>query len=598
MARHDRARSRRDLLELRRRERAGTGDNLVDLRLDFLDETTGELLLSVGGQWDRRARQFTDGLALTRTVIRVHPGQRRAVEWFREWLDVHADRRDAPPPFDPGKVAEYLADVNAEPSEVYSALFAGGRRAGKTWIAVALAVAYAVHFPDAIVYLVGPDESDWKELRAYATGALADHWLDHASAERWQLVNGTALNLKQAFNPEALKEGRADLIVLNEGQRMQERAFHVARGNTVDRSGLTIVCANPPTKRGDQQWVADFAAEASRGERAALYVEFDALQNPHINRHALLSLTGDMDERSAEIEIFGRFLAPEDAVAYNWSRLDNERPPPPTGDITAEFLERVGEGAGIRQVVGVDVQRFPYIVGVVYRVFVGEQGERDPGRVRAWIVDEIALKGGDEDALSDALIERGYKPRETLLVVDASGQYQHSRRRSLDTEPPQWRGRGSFHVFKSNGFRRIVAPQRKRADNPHVVERARSFTSLVHARATGRRLFADPKRAPYTCKAIREWKHVHGAPSRAQDVAHAADAASYVTIRLWPRRTARVRRGGVDPIKAATELGAGRSSAAAAPSSPARQPATRDERSIGRDRRDANPHRLRSSRLN
>lgn len=592
MARSSRARSRRDLLELRRRERTADGDRLVDLRLDFVDETTGDLLLSVGGQWDRRLRKFTDALALTRSVIRVHPGQRRAVEWFRIWLDVHADRRDTPPPFDAAKIDEYLAHLATEPAEVYSALFAGGRRAGKTWIAVALAVAYAVHFPDAIVYLVGPDESDWKELRGYATGSIADHWLESATAERWVLVNGAALNLKQAYNPEALKEGRADLIVLNEGQRMQERAFHVARGNTVDRSGLVIVCANPPTKRGDQQWVADFAAEASRGERAALYVEFDSLQNPHINRHALLSLTGDMDERSADIEIFGRFLAPEDAVAYNWSRLDNERPPPATGDITAEFLERVGEGAGVRQVIGIDVQRFPYIVGVVYRIFAGEGGERDPGRVRAWIVDEIALKGGDEDALSDAMIDRGYKPRETLLVVDASGQYQHSRRRSLDTEPPQWRGRGSFHVFKTNGFRRIVAPQRKRADNPPVVERARAFTALVHARATGRRLFADPKRAPYTCKAIREWKHVHGAPSRAQDVAHAADAASYVAIRLWPRRTTRQRRGGRDPVTEAVDRAAGRSPPPAPPGP------DRDRRPGARERREANPHRLRSARLN
>lgn len=588
-----RARSRRDLIELRRREHdAGAGDRLVDLRLDFVDEATGDLLLSVGGQWDRRLRTFTDALPLTRSVIRVHPGQRRAVEWFRAWLDVHAERRDNPPPFDEALVDEYLANVDAAPEEVYSALFAGGRRAGKTWIAVALAVAYAVHFPAAIVYLVGPDESDWKELRNYVTGALARPWLERATAERWELVNGTAINLKQAFNPEALKEGRADLIVLNEGQRMQERAFHVARGNTVDRSGLTIVCANPPTKRGDQQWVADFAAEASRGERAALYVEFDALKNPHINRRALLSMAHDLDERSAEIEIFGRFLASEDAVAYNWSRLDNERPPPADGDITAEFLDRVGEGGGIRQIIGIDVQRFPYIVGVVYRIFVGEGGERDPGRVRAWIVDEIALKGGDEDALSDAMMDRGYKPRETLLIVDASGQYQHSRRRSLDTEPPQWRGRGSFHVFKSNGYRRIVAPQRKRADNPPVIERARAFTALVHTRAAGRRLFADPKRAPYTCKAIREWKHVHGAPSRAQDVAHAADAASYVAIRLWPRRSTRSRRnGGVDPVTAAVDKKR-TPDAAPAPTT------TRGDRSIGRERRELNPHRLRSARLN
>ena len=58
--------------------------------------------------------------------------------------------------------------------------------------------------------------------------------------------------------------GRVDLLLLNEGQRMKRRAYDVARGNINDRSGLVLVCANPPTKRGDQQWVSDFAAEASR----------------------------------------------------------------------------------------------------------------------------------------------------------------------------------------------------------------------------------------------------------------------------------------------------------------------------------------------
>jgi hypothetical protein len=524
--------SKRDLLELRRRERSDGGDKLVDLRLDFMDGD--ELLLTVGGEWDRRLKAFV-GLGRNRVIVRVHEGQRAAVLWFRDWLGVHVSRRDSPPPFDPALIEQYMADVNATPAEVYSALFAGGRRAGKTWIAVAFAVAYAVHFPSSIVYLAGPDEGDWKELRRYTSDTIADQWIAADNAETWQLVNGATIFLKQAYNPESLKEGRADFMVLNEGQRMQERAYHVALGNVVDKSGLVLVCANPPTKRGDQQWVSDFASEAHRGERPALYVEFSSLKNPHIDRRALIAMTQSMDDRSADIEVFGRFLAPEDAVAYNWNRLDNEVPPPPDDlDVTAAFLERIGEGIGIRDLVGIDVQRFPYICAVIYRIFepADDLPDRtDPDRVRAWIVDEIALKGGDEVALAEALIDRGYKPSRTLLVVDASGQYQHSRRRSLDTEPPTWRGRGSFHLFKAEGFRRIVPPQRKRKDNPAVVERARAFTSLVHSKARGRRLFADPKKAPFTCKAIREWKHVHGTPSRAQDVAHAADAASYPAIR-------------------------------------------------------------------
>lgn len=477
-------------------------------------------------------------------MVRAHEGQRAAVQWFQEWLHTHRHRRDNPPPFDPAMVDEYMATIETAPEEVYSALFAGGRRAGKTWIAVALAVAYAIAFPDSIVVLAGPDEKDFPELINYVNAILPDEWVDGETAEGWALTHGSILSLRSAYDPESLKMGRVDLFVLNEGQRMKKRAYDVARGSINDRSGLVIVCANPPTKRGDQQWVSDFAAEATRGERAALYVEFNSLKNPHINRRALVAMAHDLDKRSAEIEIFGRFLAPEDAVAYNWDRLENEKRAPDVGDVTAEFVARCNDGVGIRQVIGIDVQRFPYMAACVYRFF----GSPHPDKVIAWIVDEVALAGGDELALARALEEKGYEHNETLLIVDASGSYQHSRRRKADSPPPDWTGRGSFDLFKRAGYRLIKPPDRKQKRNPHIVDRARAFTSMICSEAGVRRLFADPKMAPFTCKAIREWKHVHGTPSRAQDVAHMGDSASYPIVRLFPRRLRSDKPGGMDPV--------------------------------------------------
>lgn len=555
-----RGKSLDDLLERRRRERLDDGERFVDLRLDFVDELTNELLLTVGGIWDRRLKAVV-GFATRRITIRAHAGQRAAVEWFREWIRVHRTRRDNPPPFDPDLVEEYMSTINADPTEVYSALFAGGRRAGKTWIGVALAVAYGVAFPDAIVFLAAPDEKDWPEMIRYVNAILPDEWVDVETADGWTLTNGARLELRSAYDPESLKAGRVDLLLLNEGQRMKKRAYDVARGNVNDKSGLVLVCANPPMKRGDQQWVSDFASEAHRGERAALYVEFSSLKNPHIDRRGLVAMARDMDRRSAEIEIFGRFLAPEDAVAYNWSRLENERPAPELGDVTAEFLERVGEGAGFRQCIGIDVQRFPYMAAAIYRFFFST----DVDKVIAWIVDEVVLPGGDEVTLALALEVKGYKPDESLLIVDASGRYQHSRRRRADAPPPEWKGRGSFDIFKNQGWHHVKPPDRKRKRNPEIVDRARAFTSMICSSEIEevdgkiaftdgeRRLFADPKRAPYTCKAIREWKHVNGTPSRSQDVAHQGDGASYPIVRLFPRRLRSEKPGGMDPVVSAVD---------------------------------------------
>lgn len=550
-------------LEEFKRRRA---ERYVPLRLDF--ELGPDRLLSVGGRWDKRLEGF-DGPPESRVVVRLHEGQRRAVEWFATWLEAHVERRGNPPKITAAELEELELDTS--PAHAYSALFAGGRRAGKTWIAVALAVAYAIKFPGAIVWLVSPSDQKHDELRRYIAGCVATAWLDSPpTSEGWELVNGSRLLLKSAYTEEGLKEGQAHLVLLNEGQMMKRRAFTVARGAVVDSSGIVLVCANPPSEKKDQIWVSDFAAEAAAGRRAAVFLEFNPLLNPHIDRHALIALRAEVDERTFAIEVLGQFRGPVDAVAYNWIRLENEQAIARVGvggkaidvallrvegkrrelaDVTTNFLASIGEGEGVRQVVGLDVQRFPYIGGPIYRFF----GEPTRERVIAWIVGEIVLEGGDELDWCEELREAGYLPDDTLIVCDASGRYQHSRRRSMDSPPPEWKGRGSFDIIRSAGYMRIVPPDRRMKKNPEIVDRMRAFTSLICSGSGVRRLYADPELAPKTCGAIRDWRTVHGKPSRTQESAHLGDGASYPIVRLFPRRLRSGKPGGVDPVAQAVD---------------------------------------------
>ena len=162
-----------DAIERRARERDVGGDRLVALRMDF--ELDGEILLSVGQTWDRRLGDF-DGEAEIAVVVRIHPGQRAAVEWFARWLDEHDYRREHPPEIDLGNLDAFVVDD--DPTHAYSAMFAGGRRGGKTWIAVALCVAYAIRYPNAIVWLGSPVEGNDGEIRRYAAGVIAAEWID------------------------------------------------------------------------------------------------------------------------------------------------------------------------------------------------------------------------------------------------------------------------------------------------------------------------------------------------------------------------------------------------------------------------------------
>lgn len=560
-----------DAIERRQRAREAGGTLLVDMRMDFENEA-GELVLSVGGVWDRiESPDITTGggeyisESDRAVVVRYHDGQERAVEWFASWLAAHYYRRDSPPLLTLEELESEELDV--DPDHAYSALFAGGRRGGKTWIAVADGVAYALAFPGSIVWIVSPSDQKHDEVRRYLGGVIPEEWLDRQTLFDYEFCNGSKVLLKSAYVAEGLKEGKANFVVLNEGQMMAKRSYTVARGAIVDAAGLVLVCANPPVEKKDQQWVSDFAADAAAGRRASVFIEFNPLRNRHIDRRALLALRYEVDERTYAIEVLGQFRGPIDAVAWNWIRLENEKKAPTEAsgwsDVTASFLATVGEGPGIERVLGLDVQRFPHIGGPVYKFFAPNGVIPSLDNVFAWIVDEVVLAGGDEVDYCAAAAAKGYGPSSTLIVCDASGRYQHSRRGKIDAPPPDWKGRGSFSIIRGEGYRRIVPPMRRMKVNPAIVDRARAFTSMIASGVGRRRLFADPAKAPQTCKAIREWRTVNGMPSRTQDVAHLGDGASYPIVRIFPRVLRSGKPGQVDPVSQRVDNPA--NSAAAAP---------------------------------
>lgn len=544
----------------RRRRKREDNDGCVEMRIDV--EIGGELLLSCGGLWSVEDDEYVDDVDACKTgfVIRPHPGQAKAMEWFAKWIAVHAGRRDDPPAMDGD---DDLADIETDPSEVFSALFAGGRRGGKTWIAAAICALYAIQFPGSIIWVVSPargkDDTKPDEIRRYMSQLLAPEWISRQTiATGWELINGSEIMLKSGHtsaDPDAIKEGKCHLVWLNEGQKMNQRVYTVARGAISDHSGLVMVCANPPVEAKDQQWVTDFAQESLLGRRASVYIEFNPLENPHINRRALLSMRAELDDRTFEIEVLGKFKPPKDVVCYNWLRFDNEIKPPGRRewrliDVTTEFLSSVEEGPGFEFVVGVDFQRIPYIGGPIYRIFGPDNEYPTIDNVRAFIVGEVALDGGDEVEWCDALGKHklGLRPGNTLIVGDASGQWQHSRRRTADSPPPTWTGKGSFDVIRGEGWIHIVPPSRRLKKNPEITDRVRAFTSMVCQGPLTRRLFADPDEAPRSCKAIRDLREVHGRPSKAQPEIHMFDGMSYPIVRLFPRILRSGNTGPEDPV--------------------------------------------------
>jgi len=520
----------------RRLRQAGQRDEaeFLDIRLDLVDEDTDRVICSEGGRWDARERAYS-GAARRRAVIKLHRGQLPGARWLRSWMAAHRVRRAAPPAPPDFDLVGTIDDAGPppDPAAAYSCLFAGGRRAGKTHLGVAACVLYAVAFPDSLVWIVCPNEKDFEEVYDYLGSQLPSEWIKKELGAPWwriELANGSRIVLRSAYDPVALKKGRVDFALINEGQRCKEKAFITVRAAVSDRGGCVIVAANPPDT-GDEPWVGDFAADVLAGRRLAHYVEFNPLLNPHIDRNALLALAREYDARTFEIEVLGRFLGRQDAVIYNWIRAENERPVPVLGDCTGAYT-KLREDRVFRQVVSCDIQTEPYIAATVWRFF----GTPTDDEVLSWCVDEIVLEGGDEEDICEELYARGYMPDDTLIVCDASGKWQHSRRRAADQPPPEWTGKGSFDLFHQAGYRFVVPPDRRMRRNPDVVERCRAFCARVSNYHGDRRLFIDTNVCPQTARGIRRWSSVHGKPSRTQYEAHIGDAATYFAWRFFPRR--------------------------------------------------------------
>lgn len=506
----------------------------------------GEELLDVGGSWDRRLGDYVEDTLTDsgRIEVSIHPGQVLAVEWFADWLD------------------RYVAgNWGEDEARDFSAILSGGQRAGKTWVAVGVfAVAFAACIPDSIVWLVAPTVEGFEEFEDIlegADGVLARSWYERTGDHYW-LANGSRIVMRSAHDPEALKVGRCDLLIMNECQRMKKKAESVCRARIADRGGLLVGCANPPD-RPIGEWVGDWVSETDSGERSGKHFWFNPYDNPHTNHKALDDAAESMDEKAFAIEILGKFYSVGDVVLYNWERLTNESTLPKIAklfgvgelrEITREVTKR-REGRAFDRVLGVDVQRRP-MASVELRFFENPLCPMpDDQSGDLWIdwcivvyTDEVVLDGEEED-LVIGWNEKGWDPDETLIICDASARWQFAERQPLKVEKrrEEVKGRGSWAVFKNGGFRHIRTPQKGSEKNPDRVERCRATTARIKTSRAGKYgqhfLFALT-RCKRTTKAIRNWPNdKKGQPSNRSEHSHLGDALTYPVNRLFPRKLKR-----------------------------------------------------------
>ena len=509
-----------------RSKQGAAAARFVDMRLELLAPDCA-VVSRFGGRWDRLAKQHVDGIETAR-VVTLHEGQLEAAQWFDGWIGHH------------------LAGDNEPKEKVYDCLLAGGRRGGKTAFALLAAIGYALTVAGALVWIVCPSDAFYGEPTDYLESIMPRDWY-HAIGmphPRWFLANGSEIALLSGHTPRNLKLGKADFVVIQEGQAVPTPSYTKLSGSVIDTSGLILSTANPPDLGDPGEWVTALATAAQQGTNPhARYFFFDPERNPHIDVVALRALAQKMDQHTYDTQVRGMFLVAPDAVLSSWDQQANEVPAPQMGDCTREFT-KFFEGREYDDIVGVDVQKFPWIAGVRFRAFRNPLAPTDMAGAFIWGVGEVFLEHGDELDFARELelsTFRGQRcaPDRTLVVADASGDWQQQQRNE-EWQRAQFRGKGSFDVLRGAGFVHVVPPDPDMRGNPDVIERCRAanarIRTAVHGNeAPGRFVFLDPA-CKQTIASVRGWRARSGRPSRTQRAAHGGDAFTYVIWRFFPRR--------------------------------------------------------------
>ncbi len=494
---------------------------LCDLQVDFVSEKSGEHIARLGGLWDRKAKDFISDAPRSR-VIRLHDGQLDFAQWFcNTWLPAH------------------LNGWAVDETPIYTALVAGGRRGGKTFLLTALSLAYACAVPGAIVWIVVPSDIEGygEELMQYLEKLMPRAWYTQLGSPHWRydLCNGSCIRFLSGFTAGKLKKGTASLVFINEAQQIPLASYNTVRAPIADEGGLVIAAANPPDVGDKGEWVADVAAGASNGtlEHAKAFF-INPEDNPHIDIASLHALAESMSEHEYDTQVLGKFLLPKGSVLSSWDRTQNERMVPELGECTKRFTKHF-EGREYKHVIAIDVQSFPWIVASVAHAYANPEKPGDMREALLWFTDEVFVDDGDEVDCGEQLIERGYDPNDTLIICDASGDYQQAERQQK-LQRPELKGKGSWDMLRSVGFKWIVGPDADMNKNPLVIERVRAANARIGTKSKKRYIFADPKLCPKTVKTIGKWRNVHGVPSRRSQWAHCGDTVTYLIWRFFPRR--------------------------------------------------------------
>lgn len=266
-------------------------------------------------------------------MLNTHKAIQRVVSrtrWQIEAVGGRVDLTDLPTLYDKQR------EIKAHPAT--RKVICAGRRFGKTILAAEVSVGYLLDGKRVLLSSTSQDQADtfWEYI-TYWLGPLIEAKSLYKNESKRIIRHhqtGGQIRVKTGRDPDALRGGWADLLVLDECAYLQPDAWSKVGAPMLADTGGSAWFISTPKRRN---WFFELFTKADSGDDARWHAwHATTLANPHLTEEAIDALAADMNEEDYQQEILAQFLEGQGAVfRYVDARCTAQKREPYAGSFVA-----------------------------------------------------------------------------------------------------------------------------------------------------------------------------------------------------------------------------------------------------------------------
>ena len=380
-------------------------------------------------------------------------------------------------------------------------ILAMGRRGGKSYLAMNEMAKFA-RFPNQKILAIAPTYKQckniwWNDLKGML---LEKNWVKKINESDLQitLVNGSTITLRSSENRDALRGGKAHLLILDEAADMDPEVwFSVCRPMLSDTGGHALFISSPKGRN----WFYDLWCEGEK-ENYSSY-QFTTLQGGFVPQEEVEQARLDLDSRTFEQEYEAQFVSYSGVIYYAFSEHNVKAYP---GVLSNDDVLHIG--------CDFNIDPMSATVAIVKNGI-------------GWVIDEIEIYGSNTNELVQEIRAR-YHHNRVIAYPDSSGI-----KRTTNS------GISDHQILQNAGFKLMVQP-----GNPPVIDRIASVNGAFEKD----KLYIDPKcRSVKNCLIKHTYKEGTRQPSKDQGHDHMNDALGYFVYQHFA-----IKKNKVDKLKPLT----------------------------------------------